>query len=142
MNAQKSYYRTSLCISSKVLSDKEITNILKTKPTKSYEKGTLMSPLNPQSRIRQESSWFFDSEPGEENTFDAHIEQLVFFIEKHLVQFEKLVELCHIEIYCSFFANNSGEEFFLSSKLLKKLTAIPIDFTVALYLPEDDSESE
>jgi hypothetical protein len=142
MNAQKSYYRTTLCITSQILSDKEITNILETKPTNSYEKGTLMSPLNPQSRIRQESSWFFDSKPGEENTFNEHIEQLVFFIEKHLVQFEKLVELCHIEIYCSFFTKNSGEGFFLSSKFLKKLTAIPIDFTVALYLPEDDSKSK
>ncbi|EAZ88019.1 DUF4279 domain-containing protein [Crocosphaera chwakensis] len=137
---EKSYYRCTLCISSKIISVKEITDILGFEPTRAYEKGTLMSPRNPKSRIRQESSWYLDIELATEASFDDHIKQIISVIEKHLSQFGTLVKVCDLEIYCSFFAGEDNGQFFLNSSLLKRLTIIPIDITVALYPPTSNSE--
>jgi hypothetical protein len=135
MSDNKSRYSTSLCIYSSTLSAKEITDMLATEPTRSHEKGTPMSSRNPNSRIRQGSSWILDSKLNKEETLSAHLEQLVCFIEERTNEFEKLLEVCEIDIYCGFFSNEKSGKFVLSPNLLKRLTVIPIELIVILYPP-------
>ncbi|MEH2371474.1 DUF4279 domain-containing protein [Nostoc sp.] len=142
MSDNKSRYSASLCIYSSALSAKEITDMLTTEPTRSHEKGNPMSSRNPNSRIRQGASWILDSKLNEEEPLSAHLEQLLFFIEERVNEFEKLLEVCEMDIYCGFFSTEKSGEFVLSPNLLKRLTVIPIEVIVILYPPISNSGDE
>ncbi len=111
MNCEPSYYRASLCIHSKVVSAKNITEILGTSPTNYYEKGTAISTRNSNSIIRKESTWILDSKVLEEEALHLHIEQLVCFIEDHSKEFNTLVDTCNMEILCGFFLMATTNQF-------------------------------
>ena len=142
MSENKSRYSASLCISSQTLSAKDITNILAIEPTRQHEKGTRMSSRNPNSRIRQASSWILASTLNKEELLSTHIEQLISLIEERTNEFEKLLEVCEMDIYCGFFSDEKSGEFSLNPKLLKRLTVIPIEIIVILYPPTSDSDDE
>jgi len=120
------------------MSAKEITSILKINPTKSYEKGTPLSPSFPKRNISPVSFWSFDSPTNGEETLHTHIEHLISLIENNLDKFKKITEVCKIEIYSSFFSKERSGGFFLDSSILKRLTIIPIDIIVILYPPGDN----
>ncbi|MDJ0713549.1 MAG: DUF4279 domain-containing protein [Prochloraceae cyanobacterium] len=81
---EKSYNKASICITSKIISAKEITSILKINPTVSHEKGTPLNPRVPNTIIRPESSWIVDSQTNEEEPLHIHIEELVSLIDKNI----------------------------------------------------------
>jgi succinate dehydrogenase flavin-adding protein (antitoxin of CptAB toxin-antitoxin module) len=142
MSEEKSHYIASLCISSSILSAREITDILVVEPTRMHEKGTPMSSRNPNSRIREAASWIFDSTINPEELLSRHIDQIVSLIEDRVHEFEKLLEVCDMDIYCGFFSKGRSGEFILSPELLKRLTVIPIEIIVILYPPTNDSDDE
>lgn len=134
MGLEQAYYRANISIKSKTTSALEITETLKTQATKSYEKGTPISPRNPLSRIREESVWILDSKALEKKELNIHIEQLICFVEERISEFKKLENTCDIEIFCGFFSDGKNGEVSLSTSLLKRLTIIPIDLVINLYL--------
>ena len=134
MNLEQAYYRANISIKSKTISALEITETLKTQPTKSYEKGTPISSRNPLSKIREESVWILDSKVLEEKDLNIHIEQLICFVEERIGEFNKLKNTCNIEIFCGFFSDGKNGEVSLSPSLIKRLTIIPIDLVINLYL--------
>ncbi len=131
-----SYYRASLCMMSETLKAEEITNILKTQPSEAHEKGTPINPRHPNRLIRTASTWVLCTNLDESEPFQAHIEQLLSFIEARKNEFEDISKVSKIEIYCSFFSERKSGEFFIDYELLKRLTIIPIDITVILYPPD------
>jgi hypothetical protein len=123
----------SLHISSSSLSAEEITELLDKKPTKSYEKGTLLSKRNPKSQIRQDSLWILDSELHDSELLDWHIKQLVSFAEDKSAVFEQLSQKCNFLIFCGFASANGQGGFVLDSKLLAKMGKLKIDLVLDLY---------
>lgn len=131
-------YQVSLCMSSKILSAKEITDKLEIQPSMSHEKGSPFNKRNPKGKLRPISSWILNSSLEGVDSLEAHIEHLISIIESKFNDFEQLVPDCKIEIYCSFFASDVTHEgtITLSSVLLKRLTAIPLDILIVLYPPQ------
>jgi Domain of unknown function (DUF4279) len=128
------HHSAGLRIFSKTLSVSEITAHLQAEPSRSFEKGTLVSPRNPKSTRREFTLWILSSNVEPEEIFHTHIESLLTFIENKIDKLEQLLTTCEIDIFCGLFAEDSGSIFYLDSKLLKRLTAIPIDLIIDYIL--------
>lgn len=133
---EEKWNSAALRISSKTKGVAEISRMLNVKPTSSSDKGTLTSPRNPHSRIREESVWILDSGLADSQPLDAHIAKLISHVEQNITVLKELLVECEIDMWCAFASNNGQGGFLLDAKLLKRLTVIPVDIIVSLYPSE------
>jgi hypothetical protein len=133
IETEEKWNSVALRISSKTRSVAEISRMLNMKPTRSSDKGTLTSPRNPHSKIREESMWILDSDLTDSQPLEAHITKLIGYIEQNITVLKDLLVDCEIDMWCAFASNNGQGGFLLDAKLMKRLTVIPIDIIVSLY---------
>ena len=127
----------SICIISKSMLPREVSNVLKMKESRSHEKGEPINKRRPDGPKRAENMWILESEIDKKSKpLDCHIGKLVEIIEERMESFKTLLPKCEIEIYCGFSSGNGQGGFVIKSGLLKRLAAIPIDIILDLYPPE------
>ncbi|MEC4896184.1 MAG: DUF4279 domain-containing protein [Oscillatoria sp. PMC 1051.18] len=123
----------TLTITSSTLSPQDITNHLRIKPTVSHKKGTLLNPKNPNSKIRNKSSWLLRSSMNRKDSLEDKINGLTNVIQDNLSLFKQIEKEIDVEIYCSFFLQEESDTFYLPSITITKLSLIPIDIIVTIY---------
>ena len=128
----------------RIVSDKmgieDISAMIKTQPTSSYIKGELSSKRNPVSQIRGENLWILESILSDQDTIDAHIAYFLSFIKEREESIIALQADCEFDIHCAYAAGNGQGGFTLDHRLLKELTAFPVDLNINLYPPERKGE--
>jgi Domain of unknown function (DUF4279) len=125
--------RATLAITSSILTAKNITEILQIEPSKFHEKDSLINTRNPHKGLRDKSSWLLHSKLSRESDIQEKIEEFSSIVENNLMAFQTIKDRVEIEIYCSFFLEKESDVFSLSSKIISKLSLIPIDIIVAVY---------
>jgi hypothetical protein len=134
MNDEK-WSSASLRIYSKVLSAAEIGNLLGTAPHESHEKGSAVSQ-RPTSMARKESLWILKSELENSEPLEAHINNLVKYIEDKEFILRSLQLKCEIDLFCGFSSESGQYSFELDAEVLKKLTKLPITVIFDCYINE------
>src|SRR5436853_7225612 len=71
----------SVRVSSETYSAAELTALLGMEPTSSFERGSLMSPRNPQSAKRETSLWLLESELIRDAPVERHLEWALDVVE-------------------------------------------------------------
>jgi Domain of unknown function (DUF4279) len=123
----------SLRVSSARLLPTVITEALGRKPTRSGERGSLMSPRNPDSQKREVSFWLLESELPESAELEDHVASLLSIVEERSTQLQQIRGLCDIDICCAFFSKQSQGGFFFSVDLMRRVVAIEADLVFDIY---------
>lgn len=123
----------ALRIYSDLIGIKELNTRLATSPSSSYEKGEPVSPRNPNSPVRKEALWILNSNLDSSQPLEAHIIQLLDFIEQRLPVFNSFVASCEIELFCGLSIEGEQSGFVLGADLLQRVTALPISLVFDIY---------
>src|SRR5436309_1469820 len=91
----------SIRILSDELSPDDISRILKTKPTSSATKGTIVSPTSKIRRLRTDSVWSLDSQADPAARLEEHVQWLIEFVDERREEFERLRPHCRVDMMCS-----------------------------------------
>jgi hypothetical protein len=132
--------RASLRIFSQARAAKEISTLLQTQSIWSHEIGDLVSSRNPQGARQQTALWILESTVAPEDTLDAHIEEIVAFIESHRAVLDQLRANCEIDISCFFSSENGQGGCTMEPSLLQRLAAQNVALWLDLYPPASLSE--
>lgn len=133
MTENKGWSSAAICISSKEISVKEISMGLNVDDSKSFEKGTPVSPRNPASSPRKSSLWMLESGIDNCLPLSDHINALLPFIEEKHEKLNALSQSCHIELFCGYSSGSGQGSLMLGPEILKKLTLIPLELVLDLY---------
>ncbi len=126
----------SLRISSETITLNEICEKLNTRATRSYERGSPVNPKSSNSPLRQENLWILKSSLDDTLPLERHIEELVNFLEHNIDVFKTMFPKCEIELFCGFSSTYGQGGCILTSDLIKRISAFPIDIVLDLYPPE------
>lgn len=138
MNEDK-WSSATLRINSKYRSVADITELLKTKPSRSVDKGSRLSWSNQDSAVSEEYCWLLDSGLADSEPLEAHVIKLVSFLEKNFSTLNILIVDCEIELWCAFASGTSQGGVVFNAELLKRLTVLPLNLIIDLYPPEEKS---
>ena len=126
--------KVTLRISSGTHSLFELIDIIGENPSNGYGKGDLVSTKSATPRYREESLWFLESGLSKDSTIDEHLLKVTEFIESNCDKLKSLVSVgCGIDVYCCFTTFNEQGGFILTSDIIKKFSALPIDIVFDLY---------
>ena len=124
----------------RILSEKksisDICNILNTQPTRFYLKGDSYSKRNPKSKIFEENVWILESELGDQEPLEAHIEYFLLFLKKNEDSIKNLQTECEFAIMCAYSSESGQGGFTLNHEILREITMFPVDLSINLYPPE------
>jgi len=120
----------TLRISSQTMSAVVMGSVLAVKATRSYEKGDPIGKRNAGDMFRQESAWFLESSADPSESLDQHIHEIVTFLEKHLEPLKKLENECKIDLVCGLFSSNSHGNFWLDSRIIKRVAALEYEVEI------------
>lgn len=120
----------TLRISSQTMSAVVMGSVLAVKATRSYEKGDPIAKRNAGDMFRQESAWFLESSADPSESLDQHIHEIVTFLEKHLEPLKKLENECKIDLVCGLFSGNSHGNFWLDSRIIKRVAALEYEVEI------------
>src|SRR5437867_1564516 len=130
MNSEDSeWILISLRISSEILTPAEISEMLGTKPTSSFEKGTLMSPSNPKSQVRDTNLWLWETELPNTRSLVPQLENLISFVEGKATEFRKLLLNCDMDVMCGYNqpSDSINRSIVLTSDLMERFAAFSLD---------------
>jgi len=136
MENDEKWSSASLHISSETIALNDICEILNTNASHSHERGSPVSPRNPNSPLRQKNLWILNSSLEDSLPLENHIEELVTFLELKYDALKKLFSKCEIELFCGFSSTCGQGGFVLTADLLKRISVFPIDIVLDLYPPE------
>jgi hypothetical protein len=131
MNNKEKWATVTLRIHSKKITVQEITAFLEAQPTRTFEKGQLMSPRNPQSVSFEENLWLLEIEEGA--TLEEQLQKITDFIEQKLPRFQQLETSCEVDIFCGYFLENEQGGFVIESQIIKKLAVLPVNIIFDIY---------
>lgn len=123
----------TLRIHSRTLNAQKISALLETEPTGTKVMGERLSSHNPNSAVAESHLWRLESGLTSDRPLEDHIEKLVEFIEQKLPAFKELMKECESDLFCGYSSESGQGGFVLKSKMLKRLTAIPVDVVLDLY---------
>ena len=131
----------SLRIASRVRSVSDITQAVGVPPSKSVEKGELMSKRSRVPKYREESLWFIGSGLLPSAPIEDHLQKITEFIDVHLSSLQPLSADCDIGVYCNFTICTGQGGFVLTNELLQKLLRLPLDLWVDLFSVSSSDEA-
>ena len=99
-------------------------------PSKSYEKGTMLSPRNPNSQTRESALWILDSNCLDTDRLEKHIAELLRFVESRASELMELSSQCLYDLFCGVSPTEGQQSVVLDADLLRRLEVVPIDFIV------------
>lgn len=123
-----------LRIHSKSLSISTITEHLKMRPSRSFEKGTLVSPRNPRSERRESNLWIIESTGSDE--LRDQITHIVRFIESRSEEIKALSRECLYDIFCEFSSPAESSTLVLEADLIRRLQIVPIDLVIDVIIAD------
>jgi hypothetical protein len=117
----------------------ELRALLGREPTRSFERGSLMSPRNPQSARREVSLWVLESELARDEPVERHLEWALDVVE---MLREPIASLppgsSDIFVGCQLIEGQGSVG--LDNGLLQRLGALPVDLIFDLYSLEGETE--
>ena len=122
----------TLRINSASLTAAAITDILGIAPSKSYEKGDLVSARSPKPIYRQSAMWQWSSQLGETSSINEHLGAICKLLDekKDKIQFLKN---CQLDIFCGVFSDSEQIGFDLDHQTILALSVYPIDLVFDAY---------
>jgi hypothetical protein len=117
----------------------ELTALLGREPTKSFERGSLMSPRNPKSAEREVSLWVLESELSRDERVERHLEWALDVVETLR---EPLASLPSgsADIFVGWEPPHGQASLELDHPFLQRLGALPVDLIFDLYSLEGEAE--
>jgi hypothetical protein len=122
----------SVRVSSAEHSAAELTSLLGREPTRSFERGSLMSPRNPRSARRTESLWFLKSELADDVPLEQHLEWALEVAESLRAPLAELPS-GSADIFVGWQPPEGQRGLVLVHGFLERLAAAPVDLTFDLY---------
>jgi hypothetical protein len=122
-------------ITSKTLSPGEITDRLGISPDAQFEKGSLASPRNPNSRRRDINVWIRRSGLGDDRWLEEHVAALVGVFGRAHEELSQLAVDCDLELFLGFGSENGQGGCALSAQLLMQVAELGFDVILDLYPP-------
>jgi len=129
-------------ICSETKSIEDICATIHEQPTKVFKKGTHCIEGNPKSHIREVNLWLLKSKLSDQEPLEAHIEHFLSFLKENAEGIGELQTECEFDIFCGFSSQNGQGGFTLDHKILKELTAYPVDLCLDLYPPSLEESNE
>ncbi len=123
-------------ISSETLSPSEITAALGLQPSRTFDRGSLLSVRNPKSARRSKSLWHLDSGLPDSAPLSAHIQKLVSLLQPLQEQLDHLGKSCSLDVFCGL-SPEEGDMLEVDAGLLQKLARLSCDFIVDFLRAED-----
>ena len=133
MNSFDTEAGVSLRIASRMRSVLDITRVIGVSPSKSCEKGELISKKSRAPRYREESLWFVASGLPLSAPIEEHLLKIAEFIDNHLPALQLLSAECDIGIYCCFTIYKGQGGFVLDNEILQRFLRLPIDLWIDLF---------
>ena len=130
----------TLSVRSGKLSAKEIARILESEGSHQVEKGSRVSMRPTITRVYDNSVWSLDSELGDSETVESHIEELLVFAEAKAEALESLSPDCDVEVWISFRTCDDQGGFTLDEQMLKRLAKLNIKMQVSFMGNRDEEE--
>jgi Domain of unknown function (DUF4279) len=131
----------SVRVSSETYSAAELTTLLGREPTKSFERGSLMSPCNPRSAKREASLWLLESELSRDAAVERHLEWALDAVETLREPIASL-PAGSTDIFVGYELTGSQGGLVLDHALLQRLAALPVDLIFDLYSLDADEADE
>lgn len=121
------------------LTGAEITRRLGLQPTRVHDRGDLISPRNPNSSLRQHTTWALTSAlPDTEELID-HLSWLLDHVEPRLPAVRDLCQAgCAVRWVCFVTAKPTGNAVWLETETLSRIVAIGGALVLDLYDSEPD----
>jgi hypothetical protein len=121
-----------LRVSSAVHSAAELTSLLGREPTRSFERGSLMSPRNPRSARRTESLWLLESQLDRGAPVEQHLERALDVAES-LRQPLASLPPGSADIFVGWEPPDGQRGLVLEHAFVARLAATPVDLVFDLY---------
>jgi len=128
-------------VSSETHSTAELATLLGTEPTRSFERGSLMSPRNPRSAKREESLWVLESELSRDAPVERHLERALDVVETLREPIASLPP-GSADIFVGYELTGGQGGLVLDHALLQRLAALPVDLIFDLYSLDADEADE
>ena len=125
--------RATLLVGSSTLTAAEITERLGREPTRSFEKGTLMSPRNPRSRRHEEALWILESDLPDGSSVQAQLEWAAGTVAALRDQLASL-PASWVDVSIGWEPPGEQNGFTLHRELLAKLEGVPLDIVFDVYV--------
>lgn len=118
-----------LRIHSQTLTIDAIAEYLNMRPSKSFAKGTLLSPRIPKGPRRESSLWILETASPSDNLQD-HIAEIVGFIESRSAKMQELSRECVFDVFCELSSNVEMPTLLLKAEILRRLELVPVDLVI------------
>ena len=132
--------RGAIRITSEVITTREVTQKLRLKPTRTYEKGEHARTKSSHPATWSASVWVLDSGLPSTAPLEAHIETLLDKLEDHTEVLQELAIENEVEFFLGFSSATGQGGFTLEHDILGRLAALPVAVTLDLYPPEGSSD--
>jgi hypothetical protein len=107
---------------------------MNTQPSKCFEKGTLLSPRNPNSQRRESALWILESKSLETDRLEKHITELLEFVESKASELTALSSQCLYDVFCGFSPEEGQHSVILKADLLRRLEVVPVDLVIDILV--------
>lgn len=131
----------SLRIASRTMSVGDISEMLGIEPDRSYERGSLISPRDPDSRRWDSTVWIRTSGLANDRWLDEHLAVLVRLLDGRQEALGRLAGDCEVDLFLGFGSESQGG-CVLPAALLKEIGLLGIDVVLDLYPPSPDDAEE
>lgn len=128
----------SIRITSRTVSADEITDRLGIPPDEQFERGSLMSPRNPNSARRKASVWIHTSGLGRHCQLEDHVTALVRLVGGCRAELRRLSADCDLELFLGFGSENGQGGCVLPARLLAEVGALGLDVVLDFYPPSSE----
>ncbi|MEU9269006.1 DUF4279 domain-containing protein [Streptomyces sp. NPDC048251] len=129
----------SIRITSRTVRAEEISVRLGIVSDEQFERGSLMSPRNPDSHRRESSVWIRRSGLGSGNRLEEHVAALVRLVDGCREELTRLSADCDLELYLGFGSENGQGGCVLPARLLAEVGGLGLDIVLDLYPPTPEA---
>lgn len=115
----------------------QISGILGVAPSRSYEKGDLVSARSARPGYRKVAMWLRHSGLGRQYSWNDHLLAIAGFLDEKK---EKLLSLrdCRMDVSCGVFSDNQQIFFTIDHRVIKALSDYPVDIIIDAYPKSDE----
>lgn len=132
----------SLRIWSQVMTPAEISRELQAEPTRSHDRAAPRSLRIGSNSLYAESLWMLTSSAGSQRSMQAHVRQLIDFMEIRHDVLDRLKKVCQMDWICTYRQDRETGKLDLNSNSLRTLSRYNMSLVLDIYPPESADYNE
>lgn len=135
--------KVSLRIFGDDLEPDEISSILNCEPTNKTKKGEIIvGRVTGNRRIAPVGSWLLESAEDESVDLEEQVLSLLSRVNVNLEVWAELAQKYKVDLFCGLFLDEFNRSFWLTGKVLKKLSERNLKIGVDIYTPSSEEREE